>query len=162
MISIPADFIVDQAYLDRLTREANAKIRGKAITQSVGLLCHHCSRNVCIPESGSPRELQCERGHTSTVTPAQYKAERRRIALVDAEAAATASRLSAVPRYPACACGGPLMLPEQAGKDAPWHPRGHLFCAKCGPTTGATQQASPEQIDRAKAAAKAEGFEVKS
>ena len=144
--------------LDRLVFEANAKIRGKAITQSVGLLCHHCVCFLCVKQ-WSQKTLQCERGHTSTVTRAQFLAETKRLALAQGEVDATRARLSMGNKYPACACGGPLMLPEQASKG---RVAGRLFCGSCGVQTGVTQRATSEQIEQARAAAKAEGFEVKS
>ena len=107
---------------------------------------------------GRPRHGVCRtcKGRVS-VTLAQLKDERRRVALASAQVEASRVRDAALLRYPACSCGGPLMLPEQAGKGtAP----GRLFCGSCGVQTGVTQKATAEQVDKARAAAKAEGFEV--
>ncbi len=132
---------------------------GAAITLSNGLLCHACKNLLVVSPLAHPRKLTCAQGHESTVTAAQRKAEHRRHALASAEGEARAARLALVPRYPSCSCGGPLMLPEQAGKG---RMTGRLFCGSCGVQTGVTQKATAEQIEKARAAAKAEGFEVPS
>ncbi len=137
-----------------------AKQEASAITTTNGVRCSVDGHPLRVPTSGRSREAVCQGcARRVAVTPDQVKAIRDLDRRSVAEQRERAARLAAVPRYPVCGCGGPLMLPEQAGKASI---RGRLFCGSCGPTTGATQKATEEQIDKARAAAKAEGFEVKT
>lgn len=132
----------------------------EAIEAAVSTLngVRHARDGGIVVPAGHGRHGACRTcGGRVSITAAQVMSERRRDALERAQVEASRARTAALPRYPACWCGGPLMLPEQAGKGpAP----GRLFCGACGVQTGVTQKATTEQVDKARAAAKAEGFEV--
>lgn len=131
-----------------------------AIPVHGGFRCPECAHTIRAPKSAALGIVICHRCDAeASITAEQVEFIRNFNAKAERMQDEVTARLSVVPRYPVCGCGGPLMLPEQAGKGAMI---GRLFCGSCGAQTGVTQKATAEQIDKARAAAKAEGFEVKS
>ena len=121
-----------------------------------GALCCplYCDGGVVLPDGPRPVFGTCELcGAEASVTAAQVMTNRNYRSRMTVDFAAQKARLSAVPRYPHCDCGGPLVLPEQA-KVPP--KKGWLLCAK----EGAYVQVPEDQLAIARAAATAEGFEL--
>lgn len=123
-----------------------------------GSRCPHCGWAIRVPKNDALGVIICEHCFAEvSVTSEQIEEIRARNEAAKRETAARSALLSVVPRYPVCACGGPLILLEQAGRKPQ---AGHLFCAKCGPSGHALYRANAAEIQQAQAAARAEGFVV--